>query len=1054
MVLVVHQLKAFSARLSWHAPLAASLCQSILHEDGSHLHHGNDESMYSSVVWNVRRTYCFPQNAFICSTGASTGAGGRFLESEIETGSLSRSTSAASTTSSRYQNQNQNQKRRRRGARNDDNAGDDDDDDDDGLELVIDTWDEDAPWRPWAAEDDPIECLELDALWTVPLYRTRSRSTGGTDDAYTYTSLESVDDRIHNVEASPVHADAWRIAALRRGYSPDDGRRPLILLQPVDQRRRFLRLQSIVHVPDDVIAGGQLKVPGNDALPGATSFYGMLSTLISTTATVIRATTDTGDLTSDAWWLSQGNYVPPVTPSYVLQDAIRDLFAATVLPVWPGSGVLGEQLPPYQLEDSLEERESEIMVGKAAPLWSLTTRLALHALRLGNPRAVAMLWSRFLRELRFAHWELGVPLPRMKKKKEKEREEVEMTTAGAAAAVPRRPEVRCCLLHQKLELLDICIEEMGKTSGGDGGTPVQEPHRLSSADEDSWGWDAWGDDVITALAPKKRAGKTRNGGKKEEENGDEGVEKQLNICLLDDPTKKINVPITQAPPPITEDAILEQIHQQNIPDNNAYNTTEEEESTNSGSTLAEQAWARSTHGALLYSDMQAFKAANKGCRFEDFIRWHSPRDWVVQGSAAGGAGGGGGAEKEKTPSNAKSNKNNDNNNNTVHGQLSVRMRHPNSRWRRLWNAAQPVPAHRQRPLFQPSLEGERALHFLETLPPAAVLSELFVLAFNGALGVLEKAEAVTALPAVAAQMARLRDLGHVWLREDGVGILLSSVDGGGEDGDGDGVVRVVSSASNIQFEEESEGDDEDDDVRRLMARFGFGNDEEDEEEEDEEEYTYSTTEQDDASEHYVDAQQEQLEQEQQTGAAEEVNASMLPAVHSILYSGLPLSRFTALVHALGCVENCVAAGQSIFLRLGGEHMNGNDGRRGAQRIANGLVHAALEQGSGCVIDRSYDGQEEEVYGCGYGAVVEMSKGGGMWAKALTCMACAGAAREQQESSTNDAQTTVGTAVPWSPKPLCTEYCIEMTTSSSHVAHRFFVRQLPAELRIATRITSE
>jgi len=32
----------------------------------------------------------------------------------------------------------------------------------------------------------------------------------------------------------------------------------------------------------------------------------------------------------------------------------------------------------------------------------------------------------------------------------------------------------------------------------------------------------------------------------------------------------------------------------------------------------------------LQSDMQAFKAANPGACFEDFVRWHSPRDWVAK----------------------------------------------------------------------------------------------------------------------------------------------------------------------------------------------------------------------------------------------------------------------------------------------------------------------------------------------------------------------------------------------------------------------------------------
>ena len=49
---------------------------------------------------------------------------------------------------------------------------------------------------------------------------------------------------------------------------------------------------------------------------------------------------------------------------------------------------------------------------RSAPPDSLLARLALHALVFGNARAVATLWRRFVREIRFAHWDRGVPLPR------------------------------------------------------------------------------------------------------------------------------------------------------------------------------------------------------------------------------------------------------------------------------------------------------------------------------------------------------------------------------------------------------------------------------------------------------------------------------------------------------------------------------------------------------------------------------------------------------------------------------------------------------------------
>ena len=49
---------------------------------------------------------------------------------------------------------------------------------------------------------------------------------------------------------------------------------------------------------------------------------------------------------------------------------------------------------------------------------------------------------------------------------------------------------------------------------------------------------------------------------------------------------------------------------------------------------------------------QAFKAANPLCVLEDFIRWHSPRDWLVEGAAPGGAAPGGAASGGAAPGGA------------------------------------------------------------------------------------------------------------------------------------------------------------------------------------------------------------------------------------------------------------------------------------------------------------------------------------------------------------------------------------------------------------------
>lgn len=48
-----------------------------------------------------------------------------------------------------------------------------------------------------------------------------------------------------------------------------------------------------------------------------------------------------------------------------------------------------------------------------------------------------------------------------------------------------------------------------------------------------------------------------------------------------------------------------------------------------GDSEADQAArARLQGGDLLQSDMAAFKAANPACQLADFVRWHSPKDWL------------------------------------------------------------------------------------------------------------------------------------------------------------------------------------------------------------------------------------------------------------------------------------------------------------------------------------------------------------------------------------------------------------------------------------------
>jgi len=122
-------------------------------------------------------------------------------------------------------------------------------------------------------------------------------------------------------------------------------------------------------------------------------------------------------------------------------------------------------------------------------------------------------------------------------------------------------------------------------------------------------------------------------------------------------------------------------------------------------------------GAMLV-DMLAFffilffpcQAANPGAVLEDFVRWYSPKDWLPADHASADAAGAPHAHAH------------------VHGRLSTRMGDPggDNLWRRSWRGAVSQPARLQAPLFDPTTEAEKVLHFLEAVTPAQVLSQVRV----------------------------------------------------------------------------------------------------------------------------------------------------------------------------------------------------------------------------------------------------------------------------------------------------------------------------------------
>ncbi|XP_031828496.1 RAB3 GTPase activating protein subunit 1 isoform X2 [Nomia melanderi] len=288
---------------------------------------------------------------------------------------------------------------------------------------------------------------------------------------------------------------------------------------------------------------------------------------------------------------------------------------------------------------------------KTCAMDSLVWRLAVVAAHcthnLGGIAALAQLWYEFVQEIRF-RWERSILIP------------------GVGAGFP--DSVRTCLLHQKLQMLNCCIEK--KKAREEAAQKSQsldiEDFETESEEEEFFectSEEPTNEDDSATRTPKakyllwnKPAGRLAK-------------HPTLKLIQTGDP---LYLPKTQDPVPKTEDQLEEdaQVMMQLGTDQHA-----------------SEMRARLMSASLL-SDMESFKAANPGAILEDFIRWYSPRDWI---------------EEDGTDDWGQAT-----------GHLSARMLIPNNPWSSTWSSAQPVPAHRQKRLFDDTREAEKALHYLSS----------------------------------------------------------------------------------------------------------------------------------------------------------------------------------------------------------------------------------------------------------------------------------------------------------------------------------------------------
>lgn len=359
---------------------------------------------------------------------------------------------------------------------------------------------------------------------------------------------------------------------------------------------------------------------------------------------------------------------------------------------------------------SAESEHKSLRTIKGSPLESLFAQFCLHSLWFGdcNIRAIAVLWIEFVREVRW-YWEESQPLPRM----------------PASGVI----DLSTCLINQKLHMLAICIEKKRQQDHkyedgfkkNDNDPPHVEEHDLvrgnsshlprvtegfvEEHDSPSTSGGLHGSGTTTSGYDSMSEDNVKFAGSKPSDHMRRGSAGGVGSMMLLKSQQYMHSPFTQDAPIMTEDMHEERLHAvEALGDSFSFSAQLERD--------------------ILLSDMSAFKAANPDAVFEDFIRWHSPKDWENDTAEEGGASEIAiGHIRSKWP---------------PRGRLSERMSERGNSWRKIWNDAPALPVSEQKPLLDPNREGEKALHYLETLRPHLLLEQMVCTAFRAAADTLNQ----------------------------------------------------------------------------------------------------------------------------------------------------------------------------------------------------------------------------------------------------------------------------------------------------------------------------
>ncbi|KAL3660560.1 hypothetical protein V7S43_014315 [Phytophthora oleae] len=402
---------------------------------------------------------------------------------------------------------------------------------------------------------------------------------------------------------------------------------------------------------------------------------------------------------------------------------------------------------------ALATRPSSIQHG--APLGQLVSILATRMAQLHGINSMSLLWVEFVKALR-ERWFQQQLLPFMSTTQDggvdhntssHSLDALFLLDSDAMQLPP--PDFRHCLLHQKLQLLNCCIlreaqeskpasnvgegikashtTHTGGNSGATAATKKAEEGEADGSPSDDEFFDSLEQDSAAIPSPP-RATRRREGVLREVE----GV-----VCLQTN--EPLLEPVTQTAIPMTEDVAKQQ----------------QDLLTRLGVSVESDRLRQQIQSTTLISDMQAFKAANPRCCLTDFIRWYSPKDWIPFKTPID-------PELTDLPQEGRG----------VwwfeqHGMLSERMRFGPGHehiWQQMWETSAPVPASRQKRLFDPVQESEKVYHYMETLSPHELFHQMLAGAISSSVFALETALPVRVssdtLPVVHRTLKSLRSRGN------------------------------------------------------------------------------------------------------------------------------------------------------------------------------------------------------------------------------------------------------------------------------------------------------